>query len=87
MPAAIRALAPLLKPTLKIRLYRLFVAALLPLNVLETASLMACYRPTFQISDTAPLALDCQLRRHRRVRCIWFVGQFVHAPLGGCLRK
>src|SRR5206468_1051158 len=27
--------------------------------------------PTSQISDPAPLSLDCQPERHRRVRCIW----------------
>jgi hypothetical protein len=30
-------------------------------------------RLTFQISDPAPLILDCQPERHRRVHCIWFV--------------
>src|ERR1017187_3834536 len=29
---------------------------------------------TSQISDPAPLILDCQPERHRRVRCIWLVG-------------
>jgi hypothetical protein len=33
---------------------------------------------TFQISDPAPLILDCQPDRHRRVRCIWFVRRDGH---------
>ena len=32
---------------------------------------------TFQLSDPAPLILDCQPERYRRVRCIWFVGHLV----------
>ena len=34
---------------------------------------------TLQISDPAPLMLDCQPERHRRVRCIWFVRPSVSA--------
>src|ERR1039458_5167544 len=30
-------------------------------------------RLTLQISDPAPLILDCQPERYRRVRCIWLV--------------
>ena len=28
---------------------------------------------TFQISDPAPLILDCKPKHYRRVHCIWFV--------------
>src|SRR5215831_5910849 len=35
-------------------------------------------RLTSQISGPAPLILDCQPERHRRVRCIWFVRPFSH---------
>jgi hypothetical protein len=38
-------------------------------RVLDWMSAMS----TLQISDPAPLILDCQPERHRRVRCIWFV--------------
>jgi len=44
---------------------------LLPLDFLSAIS-------TLQISDPAPVMLDCQLRRHRRVRCIWFVRRISH---------
>jgi hypothetical protein len=34
---------------------------------------------TLQISDPAPLILDCQPERHRRVHCIWFVRLTFHS--------
>ena len=40
--------------------------------------------PTLQISDPAPLSLDCQPGRHRRVHCIWLVGRrIVYLDSGG----
>ena len=29
-----------------------------------------------QISDPAPLIVDCKPERHHRIHCIWFVGRF-----------
>jgi len=42
---------------------------------------------TFQISDPAPLILDCQPERHRRVCCIWFVRPLAFHHLSQSLSK